>query len=220
MKIIRLLYAVAALGASSELASAQTLLNTSFGGTKATNIAGACTVLHCFSEGPVAIGANGFTVTYTAPGDNSQLLSGLGGMYSLGGNGNWKGVAYAGTNEGLIRLSFASPVAMVGGFMNYCTVTAPDCGGAPWLRAFDASNMLIAEYDLREGGGIFTPDGFNAGAFRGVSYAGGISALELQGSYLITQDLYATSAMVPEPNSLALVGAGFVGVAMYRRRRA
>ena len=196
-------------------ASAQTLLTSSFGGTQATSFIGSCVEGYCFGAGPVSVGYNGYAVTYTAT-SNGSLLSGPGGGYGLGSNGSWGNVAYAATNSTntSIFLTFAAPVTSVGGIMNY----APGYG-TPILNAYDASNTLIASFDLSvAGGGINTPGGSDAGMFRGVSYAGGISMLELQGAYSLTQDLEAATT-VPEPSTIVLMGAGMLGLVALRRRQ-
>ncbi len=212
---LKLALAAATISLAST-ASAQTLLTSSFGGAQATSIITACPSGYCFGAGPVAIGYNGYAVTYTATTSQS-LLSGPGGGYGLGSNGNWYNVAYAATNTSntSIFLTFAAPVTSVGGIMNY----APGYG-TPFLNAYDASNTLIASYDLSvAAGGISTPGGTDAGMFRGVSYAGGISMIELQGGYALTQDLEAATATVPEPSTIVLMGAGMLGLVALRRRQ-
>ncbi|MDQ8159197.1 MAG: PEP-CTERM sorting domain-containing protein [Gemmatimonadota bacterium] len=216
------LLVLAATAALSQAAGAQTLLTASFGGTQATQITNACPSSYCFGNGPTAIGANGYNVTYTAVEDvsfgQSPLLSGPGGRYDLAGNGIWSGVAYAATNgTSSVWLTFSAPVTAVGGIMNYCDGECRAAGTA-WLRGYDSSNNLIASYDLfSAAGGISTPNGTDQGAFRGIAYAGGISAIEIQGGYVLTQDLEATT--VPEPSTIGLMGAGMLGLVALRRRQ-
>lgn len=227
LRLATLTAAVAAVGGVPAPAAAQSLLTAAFGGTQATNFGLACPQNFCYSNGPTAVGINGFFVTYSAVPDlnypQQPVISDAGFNYHLGDNGDWSNVAWAATNgTSAISLTFATPVTAVGGIMNYA-ICAPDvgCGGGlPWLRAYDAGNSLIGAWDLSQGGGISTPNGLDIGAFRGVSHAGGIARLELQGAYLLTQNLYAQSTAVPEPTSLLLVGIGVAGIALLRRRRA
>lgn len=194
---------------------AQTLLTAAFGGTQATNIIATCPSGYCFGVGPTSIGTNGFTVTYTAT-SSSALLSGPGGGYGLGSNGYWQNVAYAATNSGSgnVRFTFGSAVTSVGGWMNY----SPDNGNAPTISAFDGSNNLIASYDLYSLAPI-TASGTDQAEFRGISYAGGITSFEIEGTYILTQDLSADVTTVPEPTTMVLMGAGLLGLVALRRRQ-
>jgi hypothetical protein len=208
-----------AMFAAVPVAGAQTLLTSSFGGTQATSFSGACPSGYCFGNGPTPVGTNGYTVTYTArvAADESStpLLSGPGGYYGLGVNGEWNNVSYAATNgRSSIFLTFSAPVTSVGGIMNL----SPTASSTPWLRAYNASNSVIAEYNLSEVGYGIWASGVNQGAYRGVSYAGGIAAIELEGGFAVTQDLEA-SRTVPEPSSVALIGVGIAGIAFLRRRQ-
>lgn len=177
------------------------------------NIIGACPSYYCFGAGPVAIGTNGFNVTYSANSGGS-LLSGPGGGYGLNTNGMWYNVAYAATNgSATVRFDFASLVGSVGGWMNY----APGNGPA-FISAYDGSNNLVASYDLTSLAPIST-SGTDQAAFRGISYAGGIKAFEISGNYILTQDLSAKNTTVPEPSSIVLMGAGLAGLVAVRRRK-
>jgi hypothetical protein len=215
---LRLAASVSLLSVASVL-PAQSLLTSPFAGTQATDFEGACgSDVFCFTAGPDQVGFNGFDVTFT--GSYDVTLYGKSG-YGLDQNGVWDQPS-AGTNgETWVRLTFANPVTSVGAFMNYALRNSgePD-GSNPMLRAYDATNNLIASYDLFALAPIVTPRETNGGAFRGIEFAGGITTLELQGGYLITGDLIATSAVsvVPEPSTYALMGMGLLVVGMVRRR--
>ncbi|MEP6764281.1 MAG: PEP-CTERM sorting domain-containing protein [Gemmatimonadaceae bacterium] len=197
---------------------AQTLLTTPFGGTQATNILGICPTGYCQSA-PYAIGTNGFGVSFNG---DAPYLVGIGGAWGLVGNGNWTGAfGYAGTNDQLGDnlsniFSFSAPVTSVGAFMNY----APGQGGAPTLIAYNLLNVMVASYDLSALAPINTPAGSDQGAFRGISYAGGISKLELKGGFLVNRDLFATrDSVVPEPATMTLLALGLAGMAVARRKK-
>ncbi|MGV3710380.1 MAG: PEP-CTERM sorting domain-containing protein [Gemmatimonas sp.] len=220
MKIALRALAAATLLSASAL-PAQSLLTAEFAGTQATDFLSNCPEQgdYCFTTGPAQVGTNGFSVTFSSPSDNA--VYGAGGYY-LQTNGTWTTRPLAGTNTGSdpLRLTFAVPVSRVGGFMNYAVFASGQVDGDdPVLSAYDASDNLIASYNLHSLAPIST-SGDNEGLFRGIEYAGGITSLELRGGYMITSDLVVSSVnVVPEPSTYALMGAGLLAIAFVRRRR-
>jgi len=219
MSSLRSLFTVGALAgalaATTSPLSAQTLLTNSFAGIIATDFGGACGGPGtCFGTGPIAVGANGISATFTASHGNGGYGP---GAYGVGSNGFWSHPSWAGSNGAFesVFIDFASAVTMVGGFMNY----SPGLG-TPWLVAWNGATE-IGSWNLASAAPISTPGASNGGAFRGVEYAGGITRLELRGGFLITQDLVVegTPASVPEPAMLSLVGLGGLGLMVRSRRR-
>ena len=151
--------------------------------------------------------------------------SGYDAAFSVGSNGSWDSGrnGYVGINDQMggsgifAKFTFATPVSAVGVFENY----AP--GGSwpdPILEVLDTFNTVLESYDLSIDAPISTPNATDAGAFRGVQRAmADISAIEFIDGYQVVDDLTFSSA-VSEPASLALLGAGLLGLGLVRRKRA
>jgi hypothetical protein len=151
------------------------------------------------------------------------------GVYVLSGNGTWgnNGQTYFGLNGPIstfdptpaATFSFAAPVAAVGGFLNY----SPVFFGPAVIEALGAGNVVLESYNLVTAAPISTPNGVNAGAFRGILRAtNDIVGFRLAGAYLVMDDMTfgrATTAVVPEPATLASAGLALAVLAGARLRR-
>jgi hypothetical protein len=201
---------------------AQTLLTSEFAGTVATDFDAACIapgdMEQCFGGGPLAVGANGFNVTYSA----SHGFASYGRLNTgFGANGNWytrDGVSTnSRSNENVISLTFTTLLSHIGAFMNY----EPNASATPLLRAYNAMDELIASFALDAQAPISTPGVQDAALFRGIEYAGGIRRLELSGSNLAATDFVVREAVVavPEPRAVALVFLAVLPLLARGRRR-
>jgi hypothetical protein len=213
-----------ALFALASSLSAQTLLTTEFAGTVATDFDAACgapaDTQTCFGGGPLAVGANGFSVTYSATHDFAaygRLNAGF------GANGNWQtknGVTTSSlSNDNIVSLAFSTSLTHIGAFMNY----EPNASVTPFLRAYNAMDELIASFALDVLAPISTPGVNDASLFRGIEYAGGIRRLELSGSNLAAMDFVVRAGSgpvpVPEPTAWALLLLALPVVMVRRGRR-
>ncbi len=226
---MKALLIVAGLVLSTVSAGAQTLLTSAFGGTMATDFSqimgDPCYVgSYCFTAGPKLIGTNGYDVTYNALGSNANFAAIGNGRYNLSSNGTWDGVWQAGRNRstGSMRFTFASPVRRLGAFMNYVIPGTETPGINPMIRALDQFGETLVEFDLESAAPINTPDGFNAGAFRGIEFdTNKIWSFEVADEFLVLQDIFVdvTPREVPEPSTAALLAFGAAGIAVVSRRR-
>lgn len=178
---------------------------------------------------PVALG-NG--VTFSTTGGPGSIGEAPLGAWSLGSNGFWSaGKTFAGVDGDFDDAGEAAsmifdfgdnPVSGVGGFLNFDPdFTYGDPLSLPlplYIAAYDAQGDLIEGHELP----LFTPDGFNDGAFYGISVdAPEIAQFVISGPYAVVDDLTVAgdAVAIPEPATPALLLACVGLAALLGRRR-
>lgn len=166
----------------------------------------------------------GPTITWTSTNTNNQggSVFGYNGGYSFSSNGYWDIPVMAGLNDsfdnsGIIQsmtFSFNSPVAGVGGFINYLPGSSPTM-----IAVYDSGMTLIESATLN-----FTTTGDdNAGFFLGfLEDTSNISFFVLTDNYIGITDLTLSSPAVnpvPEPATIILLSFGILGVGVIRKIR-
>jgi hypothetical protein len=177
---------------------------------------------------PVSLGQG---VTFSASGAPGSLGPAPLGVWLFepdtgGGNGTWGGgKTFAGVDGAFgpsgdvvsMTFSFARPVQGVGGVMNFDpTYTFGDPLSFPlplYIAALGTDGGILEEHEVP----VFTPEGFNDGAFYGIGRdAADIAAFVISGPFAAVDDLQV--AAVPEPSTYALLLAG-LGVLAWQARR-
>lgn len=173
--------------------------------------------------GSVQIGSLvGENVTVASSSGSNGLYFNYNG-WSLGANGTWGSpqtyVALNGNADKIIFSFNDSPVAAVGGFMNYAkNVYTTDL----IITALDSQKNSIASYDITQLADIVTPNAPNGGAFRGIDVGtNNVSYFEISGGYAnaITNLTFGRVSAIPLPGTLPLFASGLVGLVLLHWRR-
>jgi hypothetical protein len=218
-----LLNAVAAFGSFALVAvasSAQaTIVSSLPGGTVLSMPA-----VNYFGVGPQVF--DGVDVTWSSTNASNQdgSVFGYTGGYGFAANGSWDGALgpMAGFNDSTestagvadtMTFAFSTPVAGVGGFLNYAPGYAGSNGTV--VSVYSPSSVLLESATLA----FSTGGGIDTGQFVGFTGVGKIGSLTLTDGYVGLVNL--TTSGVPEPSTWAMMLIGFAGLgfAGYRASR-
>lgn len=175
-----------------------------------------------FGSGPQVFGPN---ITWTSTNSTIQggSVFGYDSSYGFGSNGSWSSLTMAGVNSTFsfygvtdtMTFEFDTPVAGVGGFINYY----PDGRDLPTIAIYDSSNTLLDTAVLT----FLTGGGTNTGEFWGFQIATpDIKYFRLSDAYIGITDLTITGldtpGSVPEPATLTIFALGAIGMVAGARR--
>jgi hypothetical protein len=193
------------------------------GATLVTSLPGGTVIpmpaVNYFGGGPQTFGP-GITWSSTNAYNQGGSVFGYTSGYGFGSNGDWDGLSMAGLNDSFdvygvtdtMTFAFASPVAAVGGFLNY----VPGGSTPTTIAVFDSNYNLIESYNL-----TFLTDGStNSGFFFGFQEAtNNISYFTLTDNYIgITNLTVGQANAVPIPGAVWLFGSGLLGLVGLKRK--
>lgn len=117
---------------------------------------------------------------------------------------------------GSMSFTFDAPVAQVGAFINAFFPFAPPAPAAIEIAVLDELGTVLESHIVP----VFTPGGFNEGAFAGIARsAAEIKTFRVSGFGVVLDDVsFKTS--VPAPGVAALLIAALIGAGAMRRRSA
>ena len=176
--------------------------------------------INYFGPGPQSF--NGVDWSSTNATNQGGSVYGYTGAYGFLGNGVWTGALgpMAGLNDSFdtwgvtdtMTFHFATPVALIGGFMNY----VPNGSTPTTIAVYDSANVLIESYNLT----FLTGNLPNAGQTIGFSETtADISYFTMTGNYIGIAGVRGTDVATPEPGSMMLLGTGLLAAISFGRRR-
>jgi hypothetical protein len=220
---------VAVLATAFSASAAQAALISSPGQLSPTFVIGFDTNTGSGITTPTEVGGGtGYSVSFTPAGGPGSVGLAPSGTWLLepaigAGNGTWgDGKTFAGVDGGVEPIIASMTFTLngftafaIGGFLNFDPTFTFGLGSPLplYIAALDANGDVIEDQELP----IFTPDGFNAGAFYGFRFDDPvIAAFYIEGPYAVIDDLAVQA--VPEPSTYALLAAGLAMLAFMMRR--
>jgi hypothetical protein len=153
---------------------------------------------------------SGITFTSTQPS-----AFGYTGGYGFNGNGNWSGSPMIGLDRatGYFDLSFANSIS---GFLAETNWTFSNSSMNATAQAFDSAMNLLESITFENGSNLFTPGywGFNRST-------DDISLIRFSNEYIGIRNISVAdvTSPVPEPETYAMLLAGFGLMGAFARRR-